>query len=283
MTRHNNQIARAALCAALLASLAFPLSADHNEPGDSRIRIQVQDFKSRQVFAYITPGETLTLPERVRVRLVLEARAGRRTIYPLTQIEDSRQGGTGVHVTTIREYGDAILETLPLRSRVGNRVETLHYKIVGDERVPRRLWHGSFRIAVSRHGDRLTPYGNRGWDAAWPQEMTRLLYRAILLREPDPGAWGTTQAIAEGGYPAVVRSAEDIAASEESRFRLEATDEQRLRALYDQLLDLESHEVDRSQWYRDLRLVSSGQIEEVVSEMVRSERFRAVHRVSAYG
>lgn len=285
MTRLNNQIVRAALCAALLGTLAFPVSADHYPD----VRILVKDLYSGEIFADIAPGETFTLPEGAKVRLILEARSGGRSIHPVAEIREARPGGGGVRITKVRvENSNATVEIVPLR-HYGNRVETLYYSIRGDRRVPRDLWHGSFRIAVSRGGryGRLDlPYsdrGGRGWDAAWPQEMTRVLYRAILLREPDRGAWGTTEAIAEDGYDAVVRSAEAIAASEESLWRLEATDEQRLRSLYDQLLDLEPYEVDRSRWYRDLRLVSSGEIDEVVSEIVRSERFRSVHRVDAFG
>lgn len=294
MTRRNaqNLIFRAALSAVLLALLTLPLSALQYGRGYSDIRIYVKDLHSGQTYADIEPGETFTLPEGARVRLILAARSGGHTIYPRAEIAEARPGGRGVRITKVRvENSNATVEIVPLGRR-DRRVETLTFRILGDDRVPRQLWHGSFRIAVYPFDRGRSPYSppgrsHGGWNSAWPQEMTRTLYRAILLREPDPQAWGTTQAIAEGGYPAIVRSAEAIASSEESRWRLHQRDdvsnEARLRALYDELLELEPHEVDRSEWFRDLSLVSSGRIEVVVSEMVRSERFRAVHELSAFG
>lgn len=294
MTRrnHQKQIFRTALCAVLLALLTLPLAALQYGRGYSDIRIHVKDLYSGQTFADIEPGETFTLPEGARVRLIVSARRGNHTIYPRAEIGETRPGGGGVRITKVRvDNSNATVEIVPL-GRGDRRVETLTFRILGDERVPRQLWRGSFRIAVNPFDHGRSPYSPPGrnhgdWNAGWPQEMTRTLYRAILLREPDSQAWGTTQAIAEGGYPAIIRSAEAIARSEESRWRLSRRDdvssEARLRALYDELLELEPHQIDRTYWYRDLSLVAAGRIEEVVSEMVRSERFRQAHDLRFHG
>ena len=77
----------------------------------------------------------------------------------------------------------------------------------------------------------------------------------------------------------MVRAAEGIARSEESRIRIyengDVTNERRLISLYRNLLGLDSSDVDRADWSDDLRRLRDGRIGEVVSDMVRSERFRS--------
>jgi hypothetical protein len=106
-----------------------------------------------------------------------------------------------------------------------------------------------------------------------------MLYQAILLRDPDPGAAGTVRSIEEGGYDALVRAAEGIADSDESRVRIyengSVTNERRLISLYRNLLDMDASAVDRSAWDRDLRRLQDGQIGAVVRDIVHSDRFRA--------
>jgi hypothetical protein len=112
------------------------------------------------------------------------------------------------------------------------------------------------------------------------EELTRLLYQGILLRDPDSGAQGAIDAIRTGGYDAFVRVATGIAGSEESRVRLAATPaEQRLASLYQILLGINRNQADPQQWQSDLSLMNQGRISDVVSGIVQSDRFRTRHNL----
>ena len=111
-----------------------------------------------------------------------------------------------------------------------------------------------------------------------------MLYQAILLREPDPGAQGTIDSIDRGGYDAVVQAAVGIANSDESRNRIPeqgVRNEERLSSLYQNLLGLSPDQVDRQQYDLDLRRVSSGRIADVVSRIVQSPTFQSRTRVGS--
>jgi len=111
-----------------------------------------------------------------------------------------------------------------------------------------------------------------------------MLYQAILVRDPDPGAQGTVDSIARGGYDALVQAAVGIANSDESRNRLPGqgvSNEDRLNSLYQNLLGLSPDQVDRQQFSSDLRRMSQGRIADVVSGMVQSDRFRSRANVSS--
>lgn len=277
----NSRIIRTGLVAALVVCTMYPLAAA--DQGFSEIRIAAKDLDSKEVFAEIAPGETLELVEGSTVRLILSASKGGRTIYPPVEFTEERQGGGGVRITKARvENSNATVHVVPVRNQRGRRIETLRYSIQSDERVPRNLWRGSFRIAVVTLED-MPPIVDPGLGASWVDRMTNLLYRAILLRDPDPGAASTRQAIDSRGYLGVIEQAESIANSEESRIRIyqsgDVTNERRLIALYEHLLGLKSGDIDRADWDHDLRRLGAGQVADVVSEMVRSERFRDLHSI----
>lgn len=281
MSNVSNSWIRAGLVAALFVSTMDPLAAA--DEGFGEIRIAAKDLNSQEVVAEIAPGETLELVEGSTVRLILSASKGGRTIYPPVEITEDRQGGGGVRITKTRvENSNATIQVVPVRNQRGRRIETLRYAIQNDQRVPRNLWHGSFRIAVVTL-EETTAAVDPGLGASWAGQMTTLLYRAVLLRDPDPDAASTTQAITARGYLGVIEQAESIAGSEESRIRIyqrgDVTNERRLIALYEQLLGLQSSQIDRADWDHDLRRLGSGQIADVVSEMVRSERFRDQHGI----
>lgn len=109
-----------------------------------------------------------------------------------------------------------------------------------------------------------------------------MIYLAILLREPDPGAQGTVDSIDRGGYEAAVKAAVGIAESEESRNRVSASNEDRLSSLYQNLLGMSPDQVDRAQYDNDLRRMSSGRIADVVSAMVQSTRFQTRAKLARY-
>jgi hypothetical protein len=251
------------------------------------VEIQVKDLDSDQVIATVEPGGTLTLTEGQRVRLIMTAihpGRGQGPYYPETQFTETEPGRGWVRVTrTNVENANATLETVRPSNTNRNRTETLRYQITENVGIPNDLRQGSITVHVeplSAAGG-SAPYTSGGT----ARGLTNLLYRAILLRDMDPSGQPYVDRIASGGYNELVRIADEIARSEESRIRVyertNASNEQRLLALYQNLLNLNSNQVDREQWSYDLRRLSEGKIADVVRDMVRSDRFQDVHDVSS--
>ncbi|MFP5286250.1 MAG: hypothetical protein ACLGI9_10975, partial [Thermoanaerobaculia bacterium] len=162
-----------------------------------------------------------------------------------------------------------------------NRTETLRYQITENVGIPNNLRQGSITVHVqpvsAASGSAPGAYTHGGT----ARNLANVLYRAILLRDMDPSGQPYVDRISSGGYDELVKIADEMARSEESRERLEATTDERLRSLYQHLLGLNSSQVDREQWNYDLRRLSEGKIADVVRDMVRSDRFQDVHDVSA--
>ena len=271
--------------------------------GINGLQIVVKDVSGKEDIGSVEPGGTVDIEPGGSVRLIMVATGnGGRTIYPVPRFSDPTRGG--IRIT--RANPENANADLDLSGATGGR-EAISYSIE-DNRIPGNRRRGTFYVRVldrrrsggsygngygsgygnnggrngGRYGDR---YGDRyNGDGNWygnsrGDEITRSLYQAILLRDPDPGARGTIEAINRGGYDAVVRAAEGIARSEESRIRIyengDVTNERRLISLYRNLLGLDSSDVDRADWSDDLRRLRDGRIGEVVSDMVRSERFRS--------
>lgn len=249
------------------------------------VEIQVKDLSNDQVIGTIQPGGTFTLTEGQRVRLIMAAihpGKGKGSYYPETQFSETEPGRGWVRVTrTSTENSSATLEVV--RPSAGNRdrTETLRYQITENIGIPNNLRQGSVTIRVepvsaaagSNPGSYTTPGGSA-------RNLTNLLYRAILMRDMDPSGQPYVDRIAGGGYAELVKIADEIARSEESR-RANTNNEQRLGALYQHLLGLNSNQVDREQWSHDLRRLSEGKITDVVRDMVRSDRFQDFHDVSS--
>ncbi|HSK76972.1 MAG TPA: hypothetical protein VLQ45_10980, partial [Thermoanaerobaculia bacterium] len=168
------------------------------------------------------------------------------------------------------------LEVMRLRDNAPQRKrsELIRYQITDTEgRVPNRLEKGSFIINVGPESSNQDAASRRA------EELTRALYRAILMRKPDQGARNTISNIQRGGYNALVQAAVGIADSDESRIRIYEKEgvcnEKRLLSLYKNLLGVESTRIDRRQWDADLRRLNNGELARVVEDMVRSERFRS--------
>jgi hypothetical protein len=268
---------------AALIALVLPVAAeaqsrgrDNRDNRDNRenvtgVQILVRDRETRQEIARLSPGGTISLPEGARVRINLIALTpgrGRGPLYPATEFTDPTR--SGVRITrSSEENGAADLEILPMRNP--NRVQTIRYQVT-ESWVPASLRTGSFDIRVGREGvaDSITSERSR--------ELTRLLYQGILLREPDAnGARTTAEAIRRDGYEGLLRSAANIANSDESRIQVyqRSCNEQRLLAFYRQFLGVEANQVDRRQWDTDLQRLRNGELNRVVDEMLRSERFRS--------
>jgi hypothetical protein len=241
--------------------------------------IQVKDVESGEIIDTVGPGGTITLSEGDEVRLIMSVQAKGRTYYPQTEYWEGQPNGGAVKITRASvENANATIEAV-----AGGRSEAIGYRILEDVRG--RL-EGSVTIRVEAEEDdeeeapARGSQGGGGYGNDWARGITNTLYQAILMRDMDEqGGRGYADRIRRGGYSTVVQVAEEMARSEESRIRIydrQVTNRQRLEALYENLLDESSDDVDEEDWAADLRRLSDGRVADVVSEMVRSARFREV-------
>jgi hypothetical protein len=239
-----------------------------------RLQIVIKDIGSHEDIATVEPGGTVDVPRGGPVRVIMSAiYSSGKTIYPVTTYSDPKRGGVGIS----RGNAENGAVDLDLSQASGQR-EQFNF-LIADDRIPGDMRRGAFYIRVVRSSggpqevEREHEHESRG------ARLTRMLYQAILLRDPDPGAAGTVRSIEEGGYDALARATEAIADSDESRVRIyengNVTNERRLISLYRNLLDMDASEVNRTTWDRDLHRLSDGQIGAVVRDIVHSDRFRA--------
>jgi hypothetical protein len=269
------RIATRTLLTLILALALATVAVAQSKPNIGRVLIVVKDLATKQEIASVEPGGTVDLPAGTRVRLIMSARptgSARGPIYPATTFSETATGGVAI-TRTNTENSSADVE-IP-RGKSAGRTEVIRYQIT-DNRVPADLRTGSFRIRVAPATATDTQVGSGAvLSGSRAEQLTRMLYQAILLRDLDPGAQGSIDAIANGGYDALVRVAVGMANSEESRDRLAGTSaEQRLAALYRNLLGLNPDQADSRQWSEDLRRLNDGRIADVVSDIVQSDRFR---------
>lgn len=246
------------------------------------IQIQVKDLESEQIIATVRPGGTVTLREGQRVRLIMTAdHPGQRgLVYPETEFTESDPGRGWVRVTkTNVENANATLHIVRPSAANRSRTETLRYRITENIGMPDSLRQGTINV-------RVEPAAASGSSPAATRQqahdLTNKLYQAILMRNLDEaGARGHIDSIVNGGYPALIQVAERIAESDESRIQVYEREgvcnEQRLLSLYKNLLGLSASQINREQWEADLRRMRDGQIDAVVTGMVRSPRFQQLH------
>ena len=253
------------------------------------VEIQVKDLSSDQVIGTIQPGGTFTLTEGQRVRLIMTAirpGQGKGDYYPETRFTEADPGRGWVRVTATNVgNANATLETARPNSLDRSRTETLRYQITENVGIPNNLRQGTVNIRVEpvAAASGSAPYVSSGGTA---RGLANMLYRGILMRDFDPAGQPYVDRIAKGGYAELIKIADEISRSEESRYQVytrgeRVTQEQRLAALYQNLLNMNSNQVDREQWSYDLRRLEEGKIADVVRDMVRSDRFQDVHDVSA--
>jgi hypothetical protein len=273
---------------ALLCPL-FAEAQSNNRPNIGSVQILIREIGTRNEIARVEPGETVTLPEGARVRInmmALPTGSARGPLYPATEFTDTGRGGTRI-TRSSQENAAADLEVVA--SKNFNRVETIRYRITEDW-VPANLRTGSFSIRVSGDAN-ISGTSTGGWsnttgtstgNLAWGDhavQLTQVLYQGILMREADSVAGGTIQKIRDDGFEGLVQAAVGIANSEESRTRiyqdLRVSNEQRLNALYKNLLGLDASQVSQSQRASDLSRLSNGEIARVVEDLLRSDRFRS--------
>ncbi len=270
-----------------LAATAF---AQGNKPNIGAVEVVIKDISTKQDIASVEPGGTIELTAGTRVRLIMSALptgSARGPLYPATTFSDALNKG-GVTIT--RSNAENSTADLLLSSvKSGSRTETIRYQIT-DTWVPANLRTGSFTIRVvpastasgsSTGGTTGTGTSTSGSVYDRAEQLTRLLYQGILLRDPDSGARGTIDSIRTGGYDALVKAAVGIAGSDESRIRLAATPpDQRLASLYQILLGINRDQADARQWQTDLNLLADGRVADVVSRIVQSDRFRTYNNLA---
>lgn len=239
--------------------------------------------ENREDLGYVNPGGVLTLQPGAHVRLRMQSVYGgnHSPRYPSARFADSK-GYDAVYIAGgDQEVGNAKIE---VATQPRQRDEVLYYQILDqDKGIPAHMMKGSFTIRVASVG-RPGPGGSGpivppGGSHSSEQELVRALYRGILLREPDDSGYRTAvDRLRREGRSAVIEVARDIANSEESRRgvydRTNVSHQQRLNALYENLLGLSADRVDRDQYNSDFERLSRGDVGRVVEGMVRSERFR---------
>lgn len=249
------------------------------------VQIVVKDLATGQEIGVVRPGGSVTLTEGQKVRLILTAvhpGQGKGPYYPETVFTETEPGRGWVRVTrTSQENSSATVEIVRPGNNNRNTTETLNYRITETAGIPNDLRQGSILIRVEPLAVGSVPPPVTGNYTA--QDLTNMLYRSILLRDMDPSGQPYVDRIARGGYPELVKVADEMARSEESRVRVYengVSREQRLLTLYQGLLGLNQSQIDQSQWRTDLSRLAAGRIAEIVSDMVRSERFQDAHDLS---
>lgn len=250
------------------------------------VRIVVKDLSTGEEIGSVRPGGSVTLTEGQKVRLILTAvhpGQGKGDYYPETVFTETEPGRGWVRVTrTSQENSSATVEIVRPGNNNRNMTEALNYRITENVGIPNDMRQGSILIRVEPLAASNTPPVTSTGNSA--QGLASMLYRAILMRDMDPSGQPYVDRIARGGYPELLKVADEMARSEESRVRVyeqtHATQEQRLSALYQNLLGLSSSQVDQNQWNNDLRRLGQGNIAAVVADMIRSQRFQDYHDLS---
>jgi hypothetical protein len=299
-------IASAAVVALLCPMMARPAHAQRSVSRNdvAGIQILVRAIDDKTDGTRIDPGGTVSVAEGARVRVNVEAalNGSRVPMYPVTEFTDLDRGGVRI---TRGNAANAAVDLEVLSKRNPNRIQRIGYRIT-DNRVPANMRTGSFNIQVvapntigsndqqgsgyGRPGYGGHGGGNSGGSSGWSndraRDLTRALYQGILMREPDPASRGTTDAIRNGGYNALINEAVNIANSNESRIDMatgrRVPPEQRLEAMYQSLLGLSPQQADPNTWRSDLRMLNDGQIARVVEGIVRSDRFRSRYGLTGY-
>ncbi len=172
--------------------------------------------------------------------------------------------------------GSAEIQVLP---RAAGRTITVNYDLARSYQTRGIGKSGSFRIHVGgkASGDHDGGYGApSGPVAAGAEGDVQRLFRGILLREPNAGADDFIRTVRRDGYPALVSIAYQIAESRESR-GLNTNPDERLAALYSNLLDVDRNRVPRNEWDAQIDRVRAGRVVDAVMEIVQSETFQRRH------
>lgn len=257
----------------------------------SELRIGLQDMKTKADLGYVQPGETLELEVGDRVRLRMVAVVGgqwRAPRYPSAAFA-VLAGSDKMNISQVdREQGSAVIEAT---RATGGRDALVSYEILDQLDIRPGLVKGTITVRIGG-----TPAAAPAPTPAPPApevgssraaETVAALYQGILMREPDAGgAQPLISRIEREGYPAVLTAALGLANSRESQADLGSrgvTPEQRLEALYRNLLGQSLGQIDSAAWDADLQRLRQGRMDEVIRRLVGSPEFRAQHRFDYRG
>ncbi|MEM9290740.1 MAG: hypothetical protein AAGD01_03575 [Acidobacteriota bacterium] len=271
----------AAALAALVLVAASPASTaeaqtqrsvENAGPAISELRIALQDMKTKEELGYVVPGEALTLApgDSVRLRLVaIPGAENRAPRYPSAEFS-VLAGKESIRVSRVNaKEGSAVLDAV----RPSGKDALVRYEIREPLNIRKGLLQGTITVRVEDSGNQ-SGNQNEGPVGNDVEAVVDALYQGILLREPDPaGAREARERITEAGYGEVVRRAEAMGNSGESR-DLAVSDSDRLEALYNHLLGQSSGDLDRQTVNEDLAAIRSGRLGEVAKDLVRSQTFR---------
>jgi hypothetical protein len=272
------EVTSIALCALAIAlATQAPTAAQLPVPEPvTQVRVAVWEPETRFEQLNVVAGEPVpvTVGEPVMLRLFQPATDQHDRAY----LSGSYSVETGQGLVELSQHEPdrgVVVVTVPVQhgaAAVEGQI-SLRYQLHEGVPVARRhLVSGDIPLQVS-----MPPQAPPQAQAV---ELVEALYRGILLRDADPeGRDPRARRIAEGGYPAIVEVAREIAASRESQIDVpqRATAEERLLALYTEILQRDREEIDVAGFRGHLERIRDGEITEVVTGMVRSAEFRHVH------
>jgi len=273
-----SRLSRLGLAAALTATLAAPLSAQTIRD----VRIAVVDPPSGQELAVVNPGDEITMAPGQTVTLRLfEPQAARKHDRAPLAVESFGFGGqaTPLKITgEAKDRGEATVRLDP-SATAGQK---LHVGFKLADRIKLADPSAQLGKLVVRVVPSTLVQGQEYYVPGYRSYGTQIdalvdgLYRGILMREPDAaGSSGWRQSVSVGGFQAARNTAMQIAQSQESMaVAQKASPEQRLTALYQNLLGMTPENIDPAQWSAQLSNIQRGNIAAVVDQLVSSPAFR---------
>jgi hypothetical protein len=270
---HQPLLAAAALALAGTLLAAAPAAAQHELKAEKLlpnvpIELAVLQPGTFEELGRLSPGDTLTIDEGQTV-----------VIHPFQLADNNRwwhagtfriaAGGSYISLEpTGRPSGETAVRGI---APTGNRAAVIVYEVLDSNRRPMAGSANEIRVEVRRTAA-----------AGAPTDVDRLvqdLYQGILLRDPDAdGARWATEKITADGWNGLVETARTIADSRESQIqvyeRADTCNQQRLMALYRNLLGAEAGDIDLGTWRRHLDQLDSGDVGDAVAELMQSREFR---------
>jgi|CXWL01.1.fsa_nt_gi hypothetical protein len=258
-------------------------------PAIQEVRLRVDDYRTKKDLGYMLEGDVLEIApgDDVIVRVVAVPAGGERAVrYPTARFE-LLSGARRINLFKANEeHGSVVIHGVRPDDPVNAGSTTLvEFTITSPLNAHQRLLKGTFSVVVK------APAGPPPVADARAIELTAVLYRAILLREPDAaGTVGKIATIRDRGYEGILAVAAEMAASPESRedvYRLTVTvevggkpvtrpvnDEDRLLAMYREIVAISDVSIVRAEeWNHHLERMARGKIADVVRELLGRREF----------
>ena len=259
------------LATLLALGVAFDVPAAASHGTVDAVKIAVIDPRTNRELAVLDPGGTLTLPpdEERLLRLFEPPEQGRAERQAIPAEFGFGPVQTALQIVSHSvSRGEAVVRLRRGANTSSGGGAALHVGYHIDDDVD--LAHENMRL-----GRVLVDVSAGGGRSA--DDIVAALYRGILLRAPDQAAAARRDDIARNGYAGVVRQAREIAESRESEidvYQRGACNQQRLLALYKELLGREAPQIDQRTWRAELQHLERGDIAEVVNDIVASRDFQ---------